>query len=453
MANTEWMPPQSNDAEMAVLGAMLIEKDAILKALGILEPKDFYNDVHRKIFDVIKNLFAENISVDIITVGSKLQQDLQFQNAGGAVYLTKLIDAVQTAANVEFYANIVKEKALLRLLLNTCTNIQEGIWKEKEKAETLIDNAQSKLYGIVAHKKSNDFKSAGSLIRHTLKNIEKLHSDKTDIPGLKTGFTAFDMKTAGLHPANLIIIAARPSMGKTAFALNIAENVAINDRKAVAIFSLEMSQEELMMRLSSSIARINGHDLRKGKIKNADEWSRLGEAGAKISKAPLYILDSNDLTVFDMRTKARKLALELKSKGEELSLIIVDYLQIMRGCGQGNNRNEELAEISRGLKGLAKDLHVPVIALSQLSRKTEDRGRKNNKPQLSDLRESGAIEQDADIVTFIYREGYYNRYDPDVANSAELIIAKQRNGPIGEIPLIFEGEYAKFSNASFGRKD
>lgn len=441
------VPPQAIEAEMAVIGAMLIEKDAILKALDILDSKDFYKDVHRKIFDAIKSLFADNVTSDIITVSDKLKSDEQFKDAGSTSYLTSLIDSVQTAANIEHYATIVKEKALLRLLLNTCGNIQHEIWNEKEKAETLIDMAQSKLYDIVARKKSNDFKSAGSLIRHTLKNIEKLHSDKTDIPGLKTGFIGFDIKTAGLQPSNLIIIAARPSMGKTAFALNIAEYVAIDENKAVAVFSLEMSQEELMMRLSSSIARINGHELRKGKIRSSDEWSRLGEVGSKISQAPLYILDSSDLTVFDMRTKARKLALELKSKGKALSLIIVDYLQIMRGSGKANNRNEELAEISRGLKGLAKDLQVPVIALSQLSRKTEDRGRKNNKPQLSDLRESGAIEQDADIVAFIYREGYYNRNDPEVKNSAEIIIAKQRNGPVGEISLVFEGEYARFSNA------
>jgi replicative DNA helicase len=281
-----------------------------------------------------------------------------------------------------------------------------------------------------------------------LKKLERLHSNPKDISGLSTGFSDFDSKTAGLHPSELIILAARPSMGKTALALNIAENVAVDQKKPVAIFSLEMKQEALMSRFLASIARVNAGKLRNGQYSSSD-WPRLTSAAGKIAEAPIFIDDDSSISVIELRARARKLATELNAKGMPLALVIIDYIQFIQGSGRKfESRQQEVSEISRSLKALAKDLDVPVIVLSQLSRRTEDRGRKDNKPQLSDLRDSGAIEQDADVVAMLYREGYYNREDPDLQKKATLIIGKQRNGPTGDINLIFEGEYTKFSDES-----
>lgn len=454
MANIiEKVPPQAIDAEMAVIGAMLIEKEAITRAIDIISENDFYKEIHKHIFITARDLYLENQPVDIITISDILKKNGMFAEVGGASYLTSLIDAVQTAANVEYHASIIREKSILRQLINTGSNIVTEAFNEKYPPDEILDKSQAALFNIAQNENNKGFSKVSDVIRPTLKILEKLHSDKKEVPGLRTGFTDLDTMTAGLQPSELIIIAARPSMGKTAFALNIAENVAIVEKKPVAVFSLEMSKESLVMRFLASQSRVKAHDLRKGRFQPSD-WGRLTTAAHKISEAPIFIEDSSDLSVIELRARARRLATELEAKKTPLSLIVIDYIQIMRGSSRNaESRQQEIAEISRSLKGLARDLKVPVIALSQLSRKTEDRGRKDNKPQLSDLRESGAIEQDADLVAFIYREGYYNKTDPDVKNNATIIIGKQRNGPVGEIELVFESEYTKFSNKEYFKRD
>ncbi|MDR1942100.1 MAG: replicative DNA helicase [Endomicrobium sp.] len=449
MANNniiEKVPPQAIDAEMAVIGAMLIEREAITKAVDIISSDDFYKEIHRQIFIASRDLYLENQPADIITISDRLKKSPVFSEAGGASYLTSLIDSVQTAANVEHYASIIRDKSILRQLVSAGSNIVSEAFNEKYAPNEILDKSQAALFEIMKSKSGSGFSKVSELVRPTLKILEKLHSDKKDIPGLRTGFSEFDVMTAGLQPSELIILAARPSMGKTSFALNIAEHVALEEKKPVAIFSLEMSKESLMMRFLASNSRVNAHNLRKGRFQPAD-WSRLTTAAQKISESPIYIDDSSDVSVIEIRARARRLATELEAKKTPLSLIMIDYIQIMRGSGRSSeSRQLEVAEISRSLKGLARDLNIPVVALSQLSRKTEDRGRKDNKPQLSDLRDSGAIEQDADVVAFIHREGYYHRDDPDLKNAASVIIGKQRNGPTGEINLTFESEFTKFSD-------
>ncbi|MDR2192161.1 MAG: replicative DNA helicase [Endomicrobium sp.] len=442
----EKAPPQAIDAEMAVIGAMLIEKEAVVKAVDIITYKDFYKEIHGQIFIAAKELFLENSPVDIITISERLKKNSIFAEIGGASYLTSLMNSVQTAANVEHYASIIRDKSILRQLINAGSNIVSEAYNERYSPSEILDNSQSELFRISRLKDTAGFSKVSDLVHPTLKILEKLHSDRKDVPGLRTGFDKLDEMTAGLQPSELIILAARPSMGKTSFALNIAEHVALKEKKPVAIFSLEMSKEALMMRFLASNAMVDAQKLRKGRFAPAD-WSRLTTSAQKISESPIFIDDSSSISVIELRARARKLAAELEAKKTPLSLIMIDYIQIMRGSNKNGNfesRQLEVAEISRSLKGLARDLNIPVIALSQLSRKPEDRGRKDNKPQLSDLRDSGAIEQDADVVAFIHREGYYRREDPDLEKLATLIIGKQRNGPTGDIDLIFEKEYTRF---------
>ncbi|MHB9154552.1 MAG: replicative DNA helicase [Endomicrobiales bacterium] len=438
------IPPQALDAEMAVLGAMLIEKEAVTRAVDIVHENDFYKEFHKQIFRVIRDLYIENQAVDAITVGDKLKPNKLFADMGGAAYLASLINSVSTAANVEYYANLVREKSVLRQLINTGSEIVNAAFNEKDSAEVILDRSESLLFNIAQRKAAKGFTHIHDLVHPALDRIEKLHIDKKYVPGLRTGFTDLDKMTAGLQPSELIILAARPSMGKTALALNIAENVAMNEKKAVALFSLEMSKESLMMRLLCSAARVNSHQTRTGYI-NPQNFVKLTTAGEKLANSPLYIDDSSSLSVLELRARARRLATELKVQGKELSLVMIDYIQIMRGGARVESRQQEISEISRSLKGLARDLNIPVLALSQLSRKPEEKGREG-KPQLSDLRESGAIEQDADVVAFIYREGYYKRDDPQLEKNATIILAKQRNGPTGEINLVFEREYTRFED-------
>ncbi len=440
------IPPQAVEAEMALLGSMLIEKEAIVKAVDIIADHDFYKDSHRQVFCVIRDLFLNNQAIDSITVTEVLKKNRVFAEMGGAAYITSLINFVSTAANVEHYANLVRQKSILRQLINTGTEIVSASFNEKIGADEILDHAESMLYNIAQKGTSRSFSSATDLVHPTLEYLEKLHRDKKDVPGLRTGFDTLDAMTAGLQPADLILLAARPSMGKTAFALNIAENVALEEKKAVALFSLEMSKESLMLRLLCSAAKVNSHEVRRGIIATRD-WSKLTTVAQKFSEAPLYIDDSSSLSVLELRARARRLATELETQGKKLSLILIDYIQLMRGAGRTESRQQEMSEISRSLKGLARDLKVPVIALSQLSRKTEEKGREG-KPQLSDLRESGALEQDADVVAFIFREGYYKRDDPDLERKATLILAKQRNGPTGEINLTFIRECTRFESAT-----
>ena len=448
-------PPQSIDAEMALLGAMLIEKDAILKAMELVKEDDFYKEVHKLIFGAIRELSDKEVA-EPVTVSNRLKTNKLFNDAGGIKYLFGLIDAAQTAANVEYYANIVKDKSILRQIINVGSNMVTDAFSEDSPSETILDNAQSILFNISKQNSANDFFTPEELVPSVVSKLENLFKDRNDVPGLRTGFSDLDKMTAGLQPSELIIVAGRPSMGKTAFALNIAEYVSVASKEphSVAIFSLEMSKESLMMRFLASVAQVSGQDLRKGKFKSSD-WPKLTTAIAKIGKAPLYICDA-DMSSVEIRATAKKLATKLEKQGKPLSLIIIDYLQLIRGTGNGKryeSKQIETAEISRSLKALAKDLKVPVIALSQLSRQTEQRG-KDKRPMLSDLRDSGAIEQDADVVAFVHREGYYKSkeksQDLDPAtqndNTAEIIIAKQRNGPVGTVELLFEGEYTKFFN-------
>lgn len=444
----EKVPPQALDVEKAILGAMLIEKEAILKVIDIINENDFYKEIHKQIFLVIYTNYLENQPVDIFTVSEALKKNGMFKEVGGATYLTELINSIQTAANVEYYASIIREKSIARQLITTGTNIVSDAFNEQIPAEEILDKSQNALFIISQQKSKRGFLSVSKLVRPMLENLEKLHSNPKDISGLSTGFRDLDTKTAGLHPGELIIIAARPSMGKTAFALNIAENVAVINKKPVAIFSLEMKQEALMSRFLASLARVNASKLRNGQYSSAD-WPRLTSAASKIVESPIFIDDDSNISIIELRARARKLAMELQAKGTPLSLVIVDYIQFIQGVGRKfESRQQEVSDISRSLKALAKDLDIPVIVLSQLSRRTEDRGRRDNKPQLSDLRDSGAIEQDADLVAMLYREGYYNREDPDLQKKATLIIGKQRNGPTGDIDLVFEGEYTKFSDQS-----
>ncbi|MDR2676491.1 MAG: replicative DNA helicase [Endomicrobium sp.] len=444
----EKIPPQAIDVEMAVLGAMFIEKEAILKVVDIINENDFYKETHKRIFLVIYELFIENQPVDLLTVSECLKKNGTFAQIGGASYLTNLINSVQTAANVEHYASIVRDKSISRQLINIGSTIVNDAFSEKNIPEEILDKSQRALFSISRQKSKKGFTSVSKLVLPMLQRLEKLHSNPKEISGLATGFVDFDSQTAGLHPSDLIILAARPSMGKTAFALNIAEHVAVVEKKPIAIFSLEMKQEVLMSRFLASLARVNASKLRNGQY-NSSDWLKLTSAASKIAESPIFIDDDSDINIIELRARARKLATELDAKGNALSLIIVDYIQFIHGAGKKfESRQQEVSDISRSLKALAKDLDIPVLVLSQLSRRTEDRGRKDNKPQLSDLRDSGAIEQDADLVVMLYREGYYNREDINLQRKATLIVGKQRNGPTGSINLIFEGEYTKFSNES-----
>ncbi len=443
-------PPQSLDAEMALLGAMLIEKDAILKAQELVKEEDFYKEVHKLIFATIIELSEKEVA-EPVTITNRLKNNKLFNDAGGMKYLFGLTDTAQTAANVEYYANIVKDKSILRQIITVGSQMVTDAFSEDSPSETILDEAQTVLFNIAKQNSVNDFSTPQDLILSVVSKLENLFKDRNNVPGLRTGFSDLDKITAGLQPSELIIIAGRPSMGKTAFALNIAEYVAIMSKepKSVAIFSLEMSKESLMMRFLASVAQVSGQELRKGNFKNTD-WQKLTAAMEKIAKSDMYICDA-DMTSIEIRATAKKLATKLEKKGKPLSLIIIDYLQLIRGIGNGKkyeSKQIETAEISRSLKALAKDLNVPVVALSQLSRQTERRG-KDTRPMLSDLRDSGAIEQDADVVAFVHRESYFAKdkgqdLDPAIKNDAEIIIAKQRNGPVDTVHLLFEGNYTKF---------
>jgi len=450
MANTvENVPPRAVDVEMAVLGVMLIEKEAILKVISVINENDFYKKIHGQIFSIIYSLYIENQPVDLLTVSDALKKEGILAQVGGMSYLMTLIDRVSTAANAEHYALIVRDKSILRQLIKVGSEIVNNSFNEQDSPDEVLDKSQTALFNISQQNSGGKgFANVSKLVMPMLQKLEKLHSDSKEISGLSTGFADFDSMTTGFHPSELIILAARPSMGKTAFALNIAEHVAVGNKKPVAIFSLEMKKEALMSRFLASLARVNASKLRNGKY-NSRDWPELTTAAEKIAEAPIFIDDDSNISIIELRLRVRKLAMELMAKGSQLALVIIDYIQFIRGSDRKfESRQQEVSDISRSLKALAKDLDAPVVVLSQLSRRTEEKGRKDNKPQLSDLRDSGAIEQDADLVAMLYREGYYNREDPDLQKKATLIIGKQRNGPTGEINLVFEGEYVKFSDGS-----
>lgn len=433
------MPPQNIEAEQAVLGAMLISKEAIAEAAQILSPDDFYREAHRIVYETMLDLSNRNQAVDNLTVIEQLNKSGQLEKVGGIAFVTALANTVPTAANVAFYAKIVREKSLMRHLINTATAIAAMGYEDSEDADTIMDKAEKMILEIASNRKTSDFTPIKQIVIDTFSKIEGLYESKGGLTGLSTGFKDLDKLTAGLQPSDLILVAARPSMGKTAFTLNIASHVAIKENKPVAFFSLEMSKEQLMQRMLCAEGLVESQRLRVGDLDEQD-WQKLIAAADKFSKAPLYIDDTPGITVMELRSKARRLQQE---KG--LSLILIDYLQLMQGRNSrgSDNRQQEISEISRSLKSLARELNVPVIALSQLSRSVESRQIK--KPMLSDLRESGSLEQDADIVMFLYREDYYNA-ETENKNITDVIIAKHRNGPVDSIQLFFHKQFTKFAD-------
>lgn len=439
------VPPQNIEAEQAVLCAMLIDKEAIAKVTEILNGDDFYREAHRVIFNVMTELYSKNEAVDLITVTDVLKRENRLEDVGGIAYVTALANAVPTAANVKYHADIVAEKSVLRQLVRVSTEIAAMGYDADEEVNVLIDKAESRILEISNRKKKSDFTPISDVLMESVQGIEKLLNNKGGLTGLPTGFVDLDKLTSGLHPSDFIILAARPSMGKTAFALNVVQNVALRAHKkvggnprSVAFFSLEMSKEQLVNRMLCAEANIDSQRLRIGEMGDKD-WDSLWSACDSMSKAKIYIDDTPGITAMEMRSRARRLKAE-----HGLDLIVVDYLQLMQGSGKRNvsgDRQQEVSEISRSLKALARELDVPVIALSQLSRGVE--ARQVKRPMLSDLRESGSLEQDADIVAFLYREDYYNP-ETENKNITELIIAKHRNGPVDTVNLFFHKQFTKF---------
>ncbi len=438
------LPPHTIDAERFVLGAILLENDALPKILHFLREEDFYQPAHRKIFSAVLNLFDKSEVIDLVTLTEELERQEALEAIGGAAYLMVLLEATPTAANVASHARIVREKALLRRLISRATQIVTESYEDKEDADLLLDRAQAALFELSEDRVRPDFSSMKELVKDSFQIVEELYDTKKAIIGIPTGFTQFDEMTSGLHNSELIIVAARPSMGKTSLCLNIAVNAAVKAHVPTAIFSLETSKEQLVIRMLCSEARVNSHKLRTGYLSEKD-WPELTRAAGVLSEAPIFIDDTPGISVLEVRAKARRLA-----KEHRIGLIMLDYLQLMSGRGRAESRQQEVSEISGSLKALAKELNVPVIALSQLSRAVEVRRHDDRRPVLSDLRESGAIEQDADLVAFIYRPEIYKRRDNFAEGEedgiAEIIIGKQRNGPIGTVKLAFLKEFTRFEN-------
>ncbi|MFH1576435.1 MAG: replicative DNA helicase [Candidatus Margulisiibacteriota bacterium] len=433
----ERIPPQDLVAEQSVIGSMLLDKNAIVKAIEILHPDSFYRDAHRFIYEVILDVFDKGEPVDLITVTDALRKAGKLDKVGSSVYVADLINSVPTSANVEYYAKIVEEKAILRRLIDAGTNIVSNAFARTEDIDQILDQAEKSVFDIALKSVRQGFHKIDSVIKGVLDKIDSLYDKKEAMTGSPSGFPDLDKLTAGFQNADLIIIAARPAVGKTAFALNIAQNAAIKYKLPVAIFSLEMSKEQLAQRMLCSEAEVDAQRLKTASLSDTG-WKKLTRALGRLSEAPIFIDDSASLTSTEIRAKARRLKIE---KG--LGMIIIDYMQLMRGRMRVENRVQEISEIARSLKTLARELEVPVVALSQLSRAVEQRT--DRIPRLSDLRESGEIEQTADLVLFIHREDYYNPQS-DRGNIAEIIIAKQRNGPVGKIELIFRKEITKFSS-------
>ena len=442
-AEFQRIPPQALELEATVLGAMLIDESAFGKAAELLDDSCFYKTANRFIFQAMTKLFNESQPIDIITVAEKLKEMTLLEEAGGSYYISELAGMVSSPAGVEYYAQILREKAVLRSLITSSTEVIDESYRPETQAFDLLDKAQERLFELVSRKHRRGFLELESIMHDTFEVIEQYHKRKGMVTGIATGFEKLDEKTSGFQKGDFIVLAARPSMGKTALALNIAAKVA-GDKVPVGFFSLEMNNQILAYRLLCSEARVDSHKVRTGRLKDAD-WSILSTIGASLSGIPLYVDDTSNLSVLEVRSRARRLAAD---KG--LGLLIIDYLQIMQPPPEADNQQQAIASISRQLKGLAKELNIPVLVLSQLSRAVEARGDK--KPQLSDLRDSGAIEQDADIVLFIWRPAQYKPGDkeltPEEKCQAEIIVAKQRNGPTGTIDLIFNDEYARFDNLS-----
>jgi replicative DNA helicase len=431
------IPPQSLEAEVAVLGSMLLDHNAISQAIELLETGCFYKEAHKKIYSAIIKLFDENKAVDLVTVVEELKKTNALDEAGGPAYITGIASSVPTAANILYYIKIVKEKHILRNLINASTQIAAECYNASWDADELVDKAEQIIFEIASKKVESRSVPLRDIIRGSIETIDNLYQRKENITGLATGFRDMDIRTAGLQKSDLIVMAGRPSMGKSALVTCIAEHVAVVEKKPVAFFSLEMSKEQLVQRLLCSHARVDAHKVRTGFLSQAD-WPRLVTAAGKLSEAPIYIDDAPGVSVMEIRAKARRMKAQY-----DIQLIVLDYLQLMQGPANSDNRQQEISEISRSLKALARELNIPLIAISQLSRAVEQRS--DHRPQLSDLRESGAIEQDADLVVLLLREEYYNPTEEN-KGLAEIIIAKQRNGPVGSLNLTFIGEYMRFEN-------
>ncbi len=433
------VPPQNLEAEQSILGSILLENIAINSVLEVMSKDDFYSEAHRKIFNLMVELSEKNEPVDIITLSNALRDKNLLDSIGGTAYLASLVDNVPSAANVANYAKIAKEKAILRGLIGSATDIITSCYATGTDVDDVLDRAEHSIFEIAENKVRPSFYPIREIVKDSFRSIEDLYARKELITGVPTGFEKIDDLTSGLQKSDLIIIAGRPSMGKTAFALNIAQFAALEGQIPVAVFSLEMSKEQLVFRLLASEAKVDSQRLRKGFLGETD-WPKLTTAAGRLSEAPLFIDDTPAITVLEMKAKSRRLKAD-----QGLGLIVVDYIQLMRAGGYRDNREQEISEISRSLKALAKELKVPVIALSQLNRKVEDRT--NRRPQMADLRESGAIEQDADVIAFIYRDEVYNKSeDNPEKGTAEIIIGKQRNGPTGTVKLAFLEKFTSFEN-------
>lgn len=435
----ERVPPQNLEAEQSVIGSMIIEKDAIFTAIELVSGQDFYRTAHQQLFQAIVALSEKGEPVDMVTLTDHLKNQNLLEQVGGMAYLISLANFVPTAANVRYYAEIVRGKAILRSLISCCTEIVTAGYELPEDVDDFLDQAEQKIFEIGRRGRQQDFALLKDALMQAFDRLERLYDEKRGVTGIPTGFSDLDQISSGLQESDLVIIAARPSMGKTTLALNMAHHIAVKEKKPAAFFSMEMSKDQLAQRLLCAQAHIDSQNLRRGLL-SQEEWQKLTRAVGPLSVAPLYIDDTPSLSAMEIRAKARRLKAE---KG--LDLVFIDYLQLMRGHSRTENRQQELSEISRALKALAKELSIPVIALSQLSRAVEKRP--DRRPILSDLMESGGIEANADMVLFIYREAYYNR-DSEKSNIAEVIVAKQRNGPTGHLELYFLDHYGKFANVA-----
>lgn len=431
------IPPHSIEAEQSVIGSMIMDRDAIVVASELISGEDFYNKQYGVLFETMRELNDKGLPVDLVTLQDKLKEKDVPPEVSSLEFVRDLITAVPTSANIKYYANIVAEKSTLRKLIRLNEEIANTCYAGKEELEAILSDTEQRVFKLVQRRNTEDFTPIRQVVMNAMDRIEAASKMKGSVTGIPTGFLDLDYKTAGLQPSDLILIAARPAMGKTAFVLNIAQHVAFHQNKTVAIFSLEMSKEQLVNRMFSLESNVDAQHLRTGQL-NDEEWEKLIESAGIIGRSNLFIDDTPGITIAELRTKCRKLSLE-----NNLSMIIIDYLQLMSGSGRSESRQQEISEISRSLKGLARELNVPVLALSQLSRAVEQRPDK--RPMMSDLRESGAIEQDADIIMFIYRDDYYN-HDTDRKDIAEIIIAKQRSGAIGTVELAWLPKYTKFAN-------
>ncbi len=440
------VPPQNLEAEQSIIGGILLDNNALNNVLEILDTGDFYSEAHRKIFSAILELYERNAPSDLITLSNILRNRGHLEGVGGEVYLTSLVDGVPSAANIAYYSKIVKEKSILRGLIGAATNILDKSYDAGSDIDAVLDEAEHAVFAISENKIRPAFSPIREIVKDTFKNIEKLYEKKALITGIPTGFQKVDEITSGLQKSDLIVVAGRPSMGKTAFAINIAQHAAIEDGVPVAIFSLEMSKEQLALRMLSSDGKVDAQRIRRGFVGDMD-WPKLTAAAGRLSEAPIFIDDTPAISVLEIKAKARRLKAE-----SGLELIVLDYLQLMRGRDSSVPREQEISEISRSLKSLAKELNIPVLALSQLNRQVESRTDK--RPQLADLRESGAIEQDADVIMFIYRDEVYNKSEdnPD-KGKAEIIIGKQRNGPTGIAHMAFLKEFTCFENLAYDHQE